>query len=145
MMTKRGVLVIEDNITDGLVIRRTLSKYIDEEINVVRDGTEALSFLAKVLKGSLDSEMMLPRLITLDLNMPKMNGFEFIERFKKNDQTKDIPIIVLTSSQLPDEIKRAYSLGANSYVVKPTDHEKFEQTIEVIYGYWFDFSKLPPE
>jgi len=144
-MEKKGVLVIEDNITDGLVIKRTLSKYLDEDINVVRDGTEALSFLARALKTNIDKDITLPRLITLDLNMPKMNGFEFIERFKKNDQTKDIPIIVLTSSQLPDEIRKAYFLGANSFVIKPTDHEKFEQTIEIIYEYWFDFTKLPPE
>ncbi|HOP08891.1 MAG TPA: response regulator [Candidatus Methanofastidiosa archaeon] len=144
-MDKKGVLVIEDNITDGLVIKRTLSKYIHEEISVVRDGTEALSFLSRALKTNIDMDITLPKLITLDLNMPKMNGFEFIERFKKNEQTKEIPIIVLTSSQLPDEVKKAYYLGANSYVIKPTDHEKFEQTIEIIYEYWFDFSKLPPE
>jgi len=144
-MEKKGVLVIEDNITDGLVIKRTLSKYIDEDINVVRDGTEAMSFLARALKSNIDRDITLPRLITLDLNMPKMNGFEFIERFKKNDQTREIPIIVLTSSQLPDEIRKAYFLGANSYVIKPTDHEKFEESLEVVYEYWFDFSKLPPE
>jgi len=144
-MKKNGVLIIEDNITDGLVIKRTLSNYLNEEITVVRDGKEALKYLAKAMKTNLDSETSLPHLITLDLNMPKMNGFEFIERFKKNENTRDIPIIVLTSSQLPDEIKKAYELGANSYVVKPTDHEKFEQTISVLYEYWFDFSKLPKE
>lgn len=144
-MKKNGVLIIEDNITDGLVIKRTLSNYLNEEITVVRDGKEALKYLAKAMKTDLDTQISLPHLITLDLNMPKMNGFEFIERFKKNENTRDIPIIVLTSSQLPDEIKKAYELGANSYVVKPTDHEKFEQTIAVLYEYWFDFSKLPKE
>jgi CheY-like chemotaxis protein len=142
-MTKRGILIIEDNVTDGLVIKRTLARHISEEITIARDGLQALSFFSQHLKG--DADVVLPRLITLDLNMPKMNGFELLERIKENENTKDIPIIILTSSQLPDEIKRAYRLGANSYVIKPTDHAQYERTIERIYEYWFEFSLIPQE
>ena len=143
MMAKKGILIIEDNITDGMVIKRTLMKHTTEEISIARDGMQALSFFSQRLKG--DIEVVLPRLITLDLNMPKMNGFELLERIKSNENTKDIPVVILTSSQLPDEIKRAYSIGANSYVIKPTDHLKYEETIEKIYEYWFEFSLMPTE
>ncbi len=142
-MPREGILIIDDNVTDGFVIKRTLSSLTHEEITIARNGLEALSFFSQRLKGEEGSA--LPRLITLDLNMPKMNGFEVLERIKKNSQTKDIPIIILTSSQLSEEVKRSYYLGANSYIVKPTDHDEFEKIIGYMYNYWFVFSKIPLE
>lgn len=142
-MVKKGILVIEDNITDGMVIKRTLMKHTSEDITIARDGMQALSFFSERLKG--DGDVVLPRLVTLDLNMPKMNGFELLERIKSNENTRDIPVVILTSSQLPDEIKRAFAMGANSYVLKPTDHVRYEQTIDKIFEYWFEFSLVPTE
>jgi len=143
---RRGILIIEDNMTDGLVIKRTLSKHLTDDITIVRDGMQAINALSEKLKSRPSKEdVVIPRLITLDLNMPKMNGFELLDRLREHEDTKSIPIIVLTSSQIPDEITRAYQMGVNNYVVKPTDHEKFEQTIEKIYRYWFEFSRIPED
>lgn len=144
-MNKKGILVVEDNITDGLVIKRTFSALTNEPIRIARNGKEAFDALVDDINDPKEDGIELPRIITVDINMPIMNGFEFIEAIKSREGLKEIPVIVLTSTQLPDEIKKAYRLGANSFVVKPTEHEEFERKIEEIYHYWLDFVKLPQE
>jgi CheY-like chemotaxis protein len=135
------ILLVEDNPDDVLITKRAWKKgNIKNKLLVVNNGEEALRFLRKE-KDYEDAST--PCLILLDLNMPKINGFEVIEIIKSDDLLKWIPIIVLTSSDRTQDIEKAYNLGCNSYIVKPMNFENFIQAILVIEQYWLTISKIP--
>jgi CheY-like chemotaxis protein len=106
----------------------------------VNDGEEALRFLHK--KGDY-SDAQIPCLILLDLKMPKSDGFEVLENIKNDDEMKKIPVIVLTSSDRPADIERAYALGCNSYIVKPVNFDKFIKALLEVENYWLVICKIP--
>ena len=133
-------LMAEDNPDDILITRRAWKKgNIRNPLYVVKDGEEAIDFLYK--KGS-HTEAPKPSLMLLDLNMPKMNGFEVLSQLKSDNKYKKMPILVLTSSSRDEDIDRAYELGCNSYICKPVNFENFIKAIKETYQYWLIISTI---
>ena len=132
------ILLVEDNPDDAELTIRELKKHnMAHNLVHVKDGEEALDFIfcTGKYKGSREIEY-LPRLMLLDIQMPKVNGIEVLEKIKSNPITKMIPIVVLTSSNESPDIKKCYNLGANSYIVKPVNFDGFTQAIKNIGTYW---------
>ena len=138
---KYPILLAEDNLDDVLITKRAWQKgQIKNKLYVVNDGEEALEFLFR--KGRyVDAPS--PSLILLDLKMPRVDGFEVLEKIKTNHELKKIPIIVLTSSRRDLDIDRAYELGCNSYIVKPVDFHKFAESVKDIGLYWLVLNQPP--
>lgn len=136
------ILLIEDNPGDADLTLEALSdNKIRNKVNVVEDGEEALDFLYK--RGNyVDAKT--PDLILLDLNLPKKDGREVLADIKMNDSLKEIPVVVLTSSEADKDATRSYGLNANAYVVKPVDLKQFFDVVKAIQHFWFNVVKLPP-
>ena len=129
------ILIIEDNPADAELMLRSLKKnHLANEILVIDDGEEALNFLFNKVKGTdvLDP----PKVILLDLKLPKVDGLEILEALKTDPKKRNIPVVVVTSSKEDPDIERAYAIGANSYVVKPIDFKVFVDTLRQIGIYW---------
>jgi CheY-like chemotaxis protein len=140
-ITERPILLVDDSPDDIMIAKRAFSKsQIHNKIYVTHDGEEAIQFLRKEGKYK---DMPTAGLVILDLNMPKVDGFEVLETIKGDDKLKSIPIIVLTSSSRPEDIERAYKLGCNSFIVKPVSFEDFIEAVIEIKRYWLSLSKLP--
>lgn len=133
------VLIVEDNPQDAELIEHALKRqHLGESRCVVRDGAAALD----VLFGP--DAIATPRLILLDLKLPKIDGFQVLQRIKNVDRTKQVPVVVLTSSGVEEDIRTAYALRANSYVVKPMRYESFMETIGRVGTYWLRSNRPPP-
>jgi len=129
-------LLVEDDSVDIMTVKRAIRDLeIPGELVPASDGEEALAYLRE------DGNMK-PRLILLDLNMPKMNGTEFLKIVKADDVLRKIPVIVLTTSNSEQDIARSFELGAAGYMVKSVDYKKFMEIIKTIDSYW-SLSKLP--
>jgi CheY-like chemotaxis protein len=130
------ILLVEDNPNDIELTIRALKKHnLSNNIFVVRDGEEALDFI--FIKGKYENrENLNPKLILLDLKLPKVDGLEVLKEIKTNENTKMIPVVVLTTSKSQSDIIESYKLGVNSYIVKPVDFNKFLQSVEDIGLYW---------
>ena len=109
----------------------------------VCDGEEALEFIFGTGRFAGRSRDELPKVIFLDLKMPKINGIEVLRKIRQNERTKKIPVVILTSSSEERDIVDAYELGVNSYIVKPIDFEKFCSSIKEIGYYWLVMNKIP--
>lgn len=134
------ILLIEDDPNDAEMIIRSLSKNgLDGNLQHVEDGALAIEFL-KNLKNSGKKN---PKLIILDLSMPKVDGSEVLEVIKCDEGTRYIPVVVLTSSMEERDLKRCYALGVNSYILKPVDYIEFSKTIKKIGQYWLKFNLIP--
>jgi len=133
-MTKynNSILLVEDNPMDvDLTLRAFSRRKLVNPIEVARDGEEALTYFKRWDEGD-----KLPVVILLDLKLPKVSGLEILEKIKKHPKYNSIPVVVLTSSTEDTDIKRAYQLGVNSYIVKPVDFDKFMEVAEHIEIYW---------
>ncbi len=143
-MTMTGeieVLLVEDNPNDVEITLRALQKrHIANRIRVARDGAEALTML---LPDGADAPGPQPKVVLLDLKLPKVNGLEVLRRLKSDDRTRNIPVVVLTSSGEGPDIAESYRLGANSYIVKPVDFEAFSRAVSDAGLYWL-LLNLPP-
>ena len=131
------ILLVEDNESDAEMTIRALKKSgLANTVSHLTDGAEALDFIFS--KGEYSGRPLgkLPKLILLDLKMPKVNGIEVLLKIKADERTKKIPIVMLTSSQEDPDIQRCYNLGVNSYVVKPVDFEEFHKAIHSLGLYW---------
>jgi len=131
------ILIVEDNMDDANLTIRVMKKHnIANHLFHVKDGAEALDFL--FCKGAYAdrNKTEKPRLILLDLKMPKVNGLEVLEKLKADDATKSIPVVILTSSREDPDIKKCYELGANSYIVKPVDFDDFIKSVGDVGLYW---------
>jgi CheY-like chemotaxis protein len=136
------ILLVEDNMNDAEMTIRTLTKKrIANHILHLKDGASALNYL--FAKGEFEGRNInqKPKVILLDLKMPKVDGLEVLEKIKSNESTKSIPVVVLTSSKESPDIKQAYALGANSYIVKPVDFEGFAKAISDLGFYWLIFNQ----
>jgi CheY-like chemotaxis protein len=126
------ILLVEDNPVDlDLTLRAFAARKISNKILVARDGEEALNYIELWESGE-----PVPVVILLDLNMPKVNGLEVLEKIKSHPKFKTIPIVILTTSSESKDLKTAYQLGANSYIIKPVDFEKFIDVARHIDVYW---------
>lgn len=134
------ILLVEDNRGDVFMTKRALkSGKVLHNLHVANDGEAALAFLHDVEYGQAPR----PDLIVLDLNLPKVNGREVLEKIKSNDALASIPVVVLTTSKSEEDILRSYELHANSFITKPVDWQQFVNVIRFIEEYWFTVVKLP--
>ena len=139
------ILLVEDNPTDAeLTIRALKRKNLTNKLVWVKDGAEALEFLFATGSYSERSVEGLPKLILLNLRMPKVDGLEVLQRIKADERTKKIPVVVLTSSKEDKDIVESYKLGVNSYVSKPVEFDEFTQAVSTLGLYWMLLNK-PPE
>lgn len=139
------VLLVEDNIVDAELAIRELKKHnMANNLVHVKDGEEALAFIFGTgnFSGSRDITHP-PKVILLDIQMPKVNGIEVLEKIKSDDRTKAIPVVVLTSSKEDPDIQKCYKLGANSYIVKPVNFEGFAVAIKNLGFYWLLLNQPP--
>ncbi len=133
------ILLVEDNEGDILLTVEALEEgRIANVIEVARDGQEALN---KLQNDFVDKK--LPDLILLDINLPKMNGHEVLEKLKKNDDLKHIPVIMLSTSSSEMDIMKSYNNHANCFITKPVEIKDFVKAIESIEDFWFSIVKLP--
>lgn len=144
-MKQVEILLVEDNENDAeLAIRALLKNNFIHTIEHIKDGPTALDFLfAKGAYANRISEVS-PRMILLDLKLPKINGLEVLKEIRRHIKTKHIPVIMLTSSKEEQDVEKAYQLGANSYIVKPVEFDKFIDTMQTIGQYWMSINQPPP-
>lgn len=138
------ILLIEDNLNDAELTIRSLSKNnVSNQIVHLRDGVAALDFLFGKGEYAGRDTAYKPKVIFLDLKMPRVNGMEVLQRIKKDPLTNRIPVVVLTSSNEDPDIQLCYSLGANSYIVKPVDFDGFHKIISKLGLYWVLMNQSP--
>jgi CheY-like chemotaxis protein len=138
------ILLVEDNPTDAELTMRALKrKNLANKLLWVKDGAEAIDFLFGKGKYSDRNAKDIPRLILLDLRMPKVDGLEVLQRIKGDEITKKIPVVVLTSSQEDKDIVDSYKLGVNSYVSKPVEFDEFIDAVSTLGLYWMLINKPP--
>jgi two-component system, response regulator len=141
-MTNRPILLVEDNPDDEALTLRALRKNnIPNEVTVARDGAEALDTL---FPGD-DAEGMLPGLILLDLKLPKVDGLEVLRRIRADTRTRIVPIVVLTSSRLDDDVLASYHSGANGYVRKPVNFAEFSAAVSTLGVFWLQLNEAAPD
>ncbi len=139
------ILLVEDNPTDAeLTIRALKKENLTNNLVWVKDGAEALDFLFAKGEYAERSREDLPKLVLLDLRMPKVDGLEVLQKIKTDDRTKQIPVVVLTSSKEDEDIVESYKLGVNSYVSKPVEFDEFTKAVSTLGLYWILLNK-PPE
>ena len=143
-MEKKIILLVEDNPDDIKLTQRAFMKsnIADKiDLRIAEDGLSALDYLFG--SNLSKNKGQLPAIILLDLNLPKLNGLQVLERIRKEKTTKLIPVIILTSSKEDTDLIRAYKLGTNSYIRKPVDFEKFKAAIQQLGLYWVDLNESP--
>jgi len=138
------VLLVEDNESDAEMTIRALKKNnLANRLLHVKDGAEALDFL--FCEGEYSGRRIehIPKVILLDLKMPKINGKEVLQKIKSDERTKKIPVVVLTSSKEDPDIQECYNLGVNGYVVKPVEFDEFHKAISELGLYWMIVNQPP--
>jgi CheY-like chemotaxis protein len=138
------ILLVEDNQDDlDLALHALRRENLANKIQIVRDGEEALDFLfcrGKFAGRSIDRP---PKLVLLDLKLPKVDGMEVLKQVKADSRLKSIPVVIMTSSKEERDLVASYNLGANSYIQKPVDFEKFRSTVKTIGLYWLVINQPP--
>jgi two-component system, response regulator len=139
------LLLVEDNVNDAELAIRELKKHnLANNLFHVSDGEEALDFIFATGKYShkriVDQP---PKVILLDIQLPKINGFEVLQRIKADERTKMTPVVMLTSSKEDPDIQKSYKMGANSYIVKPVNFEGFAESIKNLGFYWLLLNQPP--
>ncbi|GAF87236.1 unnamed protein product [marine sediment metagenome] len=141
---KVEVLLVEDNPDDAeLTLRALRKRNLVNKIYVVTDGAEALEFIfatGAYAERAIDDK---PKVILLDLELPKVSGIEVLGKIKSDERTKNIPVVVLTSSQEEQDMVESYKLGVNSYITKPVDFDKFSRVVSELGFYWVLLNKTP--
>jgi two-component system, response regulator len=131
------ILLVEDNPNDvKLTLHAFKTANLANTIHVARDGVEALDFVFGAEAATDQKALKRPRVILLDLKLPKVDGHEVLRRIKSDPRTCGIPVVVLTSSSEERDVMRTYDVGANSYIVKPVDFEQFTESVRDIGKYW---------
>ena len=137
-MSANPILLVEDNPDDEALILRSLERAnLANEVLVARDGAAALDLLLGTEDGPL------PSVVLLDLMLPKLNGFEVLERLRDNPRTKLLPVVILTSSDEQEDLVRSYQLGVNSYIRKPIQFAEFSKAVSTLGLYWALLNRVP--
>jgi two-component system, response regulator len=135
------ILLVEDNPNDVELALHSFKRYnITNQILVARDGAEALDYL---FGRSDPTNESLPKVVLLDLKLPKVDGLEVLEAIRANPKTHSLPVVVLTSSHDDRDIEECYRLGANSYIVKPVDFQQFTESVRQLGMYWLLLNEPP--
>jgi len=138
------ILLVEDNPNDAELIKRSLKKVnLANKLVHVRDGAEALDFI--FARGDYSSRKVeiIPKVILLDIKMPRVDGIEVLRAIKSNEATRTIPVVIMTSSKEEQDIITSYKLGVNSFVVKPVDFESFAKAVSELGMYWVLINQPP--
>ena len=138
------ILIVEDTPEDVELALRALRKAnLTNKIQIVRDGAEAMEFIFAEGKHSGRKIEDGPKVVLLDLKLPKIDGMEVLRRIKSDPRTKTIPVVVLTSSKEQKDVVESYQLGVNSYIVKPVNFERFAQAVQDLGMYWLLLNQPP--
>ncbi|MGM0650041.1 MAG: response regulator [Bacteroidota bacterium] len=138
------ILIVEDNPQDAeMAMRAFKQNKLTNKLHIVEDGVKALDFLFAKGKYADRKNMNKPKIILLDLKLPKLDGLEVLQKIKSNPDTKIIPVIILTSSKEETDIIKSYQLGVNSYIVKPVDFDKFVKAVRDLGLYWLLLNENP--
>jgi CheY-like chemotaxis protein len=138
------ILLVEDNPYDAELTIRALQKHhLANHLVHVSDGQAALDFLFGIGTFAGRDARQQPKVVLLDLKLPKRGGVEVLRQLRLDDRTKLLPVVVLTSSHEDRDVTETYQLGVNSYIVKPVDFEKFSETVSHLGLYWLQFNKSP--
>jgi len=138
------ILLVEDNPNDvELTLDALRESKLANRIEVARDGAEALDFLFAQGSYSHRNVNHQPRLVLLDLKLPKITGLEVLAKMRADPRTRGIPVVVLTTSREERDIVESYMLGVNSYIVKPVDFEQFNEAVRQLGFYWLLLNQLP--
>lgn len=145
MEKNKTILLVEDNLDDEeLTIRALKKKNILNDVVVARDGAEALDYIFGEGKHAGRDLSVMPELILLDLNLPKISGLDVLRRIRSNERTKLLPVVILTTSSEERDRIESYKLGANSYIRKPVNFEQFSEAILQLGVYWLVLNQGPP-
>lgn len=137
-----NILLVEDDVADAVLAKRALKDWAHaNHVYHVVDGVECLDFLRQ--KGERFAQMPRPDLVLLDLNMPRMDGREVLLELDKDPALCNIPVVVMTTSDAEQDIVRSYSLGANSFITKPVEFDRFMDVMQAIESYWCNTVTLP--
>ena len=138
------ILLVEDNPQDAELTIRALKKHnLANRLFTVEDGAEALDFIFCRGKYATRDNGHSPKVVLLDLKLPKVSGLEVLRALKQDERTRSVPVVVVTSSREDPDIKTAYALGANSYVVKPVDFDAFAEAVSSLGLYWLLVNQPP--
>ncbi|MFZ2961279.1 MAG: response regulator [Candidatus Ozemobacteraceae bacterium] len=144
-MERKVILLVEDNPDDVTLTLRAFQKInISNEVVVARDGAEALDFLFSTGVYQNRDPSLMPVLILLDLKLPKIDGLQVLKRLRKDDRTRLLPVVILTTSKEEKDILTSYAYGANSYIRKPVDFVQFLETVRQLGLYWLLVNEPPP-
>ncbi len=136
--------MVDDDHEDIMLIRDALREVAPNiKFKSLNDGQELLEFLLNIIENGDHSVNTCPELILLDLNMPKKSGFEALEEIRSNPDLKGIPVIILSTSEIEQDIKRSFEAGANSFLSKPKDYDELLSQMKRTMEYWFGVSRLP--
>jgi DNA-binding response OmpR family regulator len=138
------LLLVEDDSSDAELIQLSLAEEHVDRILHVHDGVEALDFL--FCRGAYHERVAeaLPKVVLLDLKLPRVDGIEVLRELRENVRTATVPVVMLTSSRLEGDVARAYRCGANSFVQKPVEFEAFRETVRFLARYWLNLNEPPP-
>jgi two-component system response regulator len=138
------ILMAEDDPDDRYLTKEALSESrIANELYFVEDGEELMKFLKRIGKYQNPADSPRPGIILLDLNMPKKDGREALKEIKSDDNLKQIPVIILTTSDAEEDVLKTYNLGANSFITKPVTFSGLLSVIKALENYWFEIVRLP--
>jgi two-component system, response regulator len=138
------ILLVEDNPQDAdLTIRALKKRNLSDKLVRVEDGVAALDYLFRRGQYAGDPGAHRPKVIFLDIKLPKLSGLEVLTQIRKNPETSTIPVVMVTSSREDQDILNAYKHGANSYVVKPLSYESFQEAVASLGSYWLLFNQTP--
>jgi len=138
------ILLVEDNLNDIELTLHAIKAYCpSNHVMVVRDGVEALDFALCAGSYANRDPLHQPKLILMDLKLPRIDGLQVLRRLKNDPRTQAIPVVILSSSSDPNDIAETYRLGVNSYIVKPVDYDAFHQAARVLGTYWLQLNHLP--
>ncbi|MCB2196609.1 MAG: response regulator [Bacteroidetes bacterium] len=136
------LLIKDDSVDFELIMGFIKSSELNLDVQLCKDGPDALEFL---FSKEVYQTINMPDLIILDLNMPKMDGLDLLKEIKKDEVLRVMPVLILTASEHSNDIKSAYYLGANCYILKPTSIEKLQKVMQSIHDFWFHIVKYPPK